>query len=109
MIYSTLCKIIDDFFVLMGADCVLLYHCDHSDNKQAYRNKLFNHWYNCTPLSSAIERYSLEVSIAGDEIPMTYYLGYLTPKNNPNLPVLKAEFEDLAFYIIEPKQPNPTH
>ena len=99
-IFLTLCSIIEDFIKLNGADCVLLYHCDHADNRQAYRNKLFDAWYASTPLSTMIEKYSLEFSIEEDNKHTSYYLGYLTPKSNPNLSVLQAEFENFSFKLI---------
>jgi hypothetical protein len=102
-IYLTLCQIVEDFFELNGPDCVLLFHCDHADNKQAYRNKLFDIWYARTHLSAIIEKYSLEISIEKNNEQKCYYLGYLSPKSNPNLSVLQAEFEDLSIKLIDGK------
>jgi hypothetical protein len=102
-IFITLCKIVEDFITSNGPDCVLLYHCDHADNKQACRNKLFESWYAASPLSVQIEKYSLEIIIEENNKQRSYYLGYLTPKSNPNLAVLQAEFEDLSFRFIEGK------
>jgi hypothetical protein len=102
-IFLTLCRIIEDFIELHGSDCVLLYHCDHSDNKQAYRNKLFDVWYANTPLSTMIEKYSMEISIEENNKHKSYYLGYLTPRSNPNLSVLQGEFDNLSMKIIEGK------
>lgn len=102
-VYLTLCKIIEDFITANGPNCVLLYHCDHTDNKQEYRNKLFDSWYTASPLSTQIEKYSLELIIDEDYNQRSYYLGYLTPKSNPNLSALQAEFEDFSTKFIEGK------
>lgn len=102
-IFVTLCKIIEGFFALNGTDCVLLYHCDHTDNKQACRNKLFDGWYAASPLSALIEKFNLEISIGENNNQRSYYLGYLTPKSNPNLSILKAEFDNFSFTLIDGK------
>jgi hypothetical protein len=90
-IFITLCKIIEAFIASNGNDCVLLYHCDHADNKQAYRNKLFDSWYATSPHAEQIIKHDLEIIWANNKELKSYYLGYLTPKSNPNLSVLRAE------------------
>jgi hypothetical protein len=102
-IFITLSKIIEAFIALNGNDCVLLYHCDHADNRQAYRNKLFDSWYTASSHAEQIVKHDLEIIWANNKELKNYYLGYLTPKSNPNLSVLRAEFEELSFRLFKGK------
>ncbi|WP_394331150.1 DUF6169 family protein [Arcticibacter svalbardensis] len=44
MVFSTIYKIISDFFADKGKETILLYHSDTSDGRHHSRNRLFNSW-----------------------------------------------------------------
>jgi hypothetical protein len=77
---------------------VLLFHCDTTDARQACRHKLFLKWYERQELAH-LEMVSLEVDMTVKK----YYIGYVSKKNNPNLPQLQEEFETLAVKLIQGK------
>ena len=95
-ISTTIIKIAEDFIKWAGIETVLLFHCDTSDERQACRHKLFLKWYERGEVDH-LEMVSLEVDM---EI-KKYYIGYITRKDNPNLPQLQEEFETLALRLID--------
>jgi hypothetical protein len=98
----TICRIIEHFQAFKGPDCVLLYHCDASDNRQAFRFRLFHKWYNCFSTGGSLIKNDLEVVISSTnlEAPVTYYLGYIAHADNPGINILHNEFEDIALNFV---------
>lgn len=99
---TTICKIIEDFITYKGTDCVLLYHCDSSDNRQGSRGRLFYRWHKCYAPASPLIKNDLEVLIPGINRTdyVTYYLGYIAHPANANLDMLHAEFENIAGRFV---------
>lgn len=95
----TIEKIAEDFIQLMGIETVLLFHCDTSDSRQSFRHKVFTNWYERSSFKDRITMVSVEVEI-GDK---TYYIGYLTHNDNPNLNHLTQEFDSLSVRLITDK------
>ncbi len=105
IVFSTICKIISDFFGDKGEETVLLYHCDTSDGKHHSRNRLFNYWEKLAEENDLYDKKSIEV-----DIPMTeteddrvIYLGYIISKQNPLAGEVNDEFESFAVDLIRPK------
>jgi hypothetical protein len=99
---ATIYHIITDFIQSKGEETILLYHCDTSDGKQSYRNRLFNMWEQVFA-GSPFTRHSIEVQIDRDEKLIFYYLGFITLSKNPLLEDVKSEFDAFSIYLVEPK------
>ncbi len=100
LVFSTIYRIVLDFFESNGNETILLYHCDHSDGKEVYRNKLFENWERKISHINALEKHSIEVQVGEKD----FFLGFITLPNNPLIDDIKAEFEAFSFYIIQPKE-----
>lgn len=105
IVFSTIAKIISDFFVEKGNETVLLYHCDASDGKHHNRNRLFNYWEKLGEENNFYDKKSIEVSIpeAETEDYRVIYLGYIISKLNPLASKVNDEFESFAVDLIRPK------
>ena len=105
LVFATIYKIMSDFMENVGKETVLLYHCDTSDNRQSYRNKLFNNWEKLVT-DTQFYKHSIEAEIQkpGHSTTANYYFGFITFLDNPQLDTLKQEFESFSYYIIEPKE-----
>jgi hypothetical protein len=99
-IKKTIARIIFDFLNTQGEDVVLLYHCDHADEKQALRNRKFNYWYDSCPDSVKIVKETIELEkFLPNGTSKNYYMGYITPIGNKVKDLVKAEFEDFAVNL----------
>jgi hypothetical protein len=97
---NTVLKIILDFLENQKKEAVLLYHCDHSDGKQAARHRKFNQWHNCFPDNHRVIRETIELEkISQDGKSEKYYMGYITMKDNSNSISVKSEFENFAIEL----------
>lgn len=105
LIFPTIYKIINNFMDYAGKQTVLLYHCDVADDKQTYRNKLFNNWGKLVN-GTNLYKHSVETEIQKTEqsSKINYYFGFITFLDNPNIDKVKQEFESFTFYIIQPKE-----
>lgn len=104
LLKNTIDVIIADFMRDKNNDIVLLYHCEHNDGKQAYRDRKFDYWYNTSEASKALNK---EGVILQENKPdgsvENYYMGYLTPNDNPNIEVVYSEFSDFAVNLTGDK------
>jgi hypothetical protein len=95
--------IISDFIKDKGDETILLYHCDVSDGKQSYRNRLFNAWEKIF-VDSHLIKHSIEVQIDTNDNESTFhYLGFITLSRNPLLEEVKKEFDEFSIYLVQPK------
>ena len=99
MVSSTIIHIIKDYFQSQGPEVVLLYHCDHSDNRQECRHILFEKWYQKGFLPE-LTKEGIEVEVPLEMEKKKYYLGYLTNRTNPNLESIKQEFGAFSYNMV---------
>ena len=98
---STVFKIIIDHFAIRGKESVILYHCDIYDGKQRIRNALFDKWHKECESAKHFVKETLEVEIFDkDGCPVSFYIGFVTANNNPNLEKLRAEFEMFSVTMV---------
>lgn len=103
LVFSTIYHIILDFLKAKGKEAILLYHCDHGDERQSQRHKLFSLWERLAPSKTDLVKHSVEFEIdMGDGI-KSMYLGFITASDNPLMDDLTNEFNDFSLYIIQPK------
>jgi hypothetical protein len=96
-IKTTICEILRSHFYHLGNETVLLYHCDSSDGMQRQRSITFNAWYNEINYDGLYLKESLVYEFLHEKT----YMGYITPKSNPNLLAIQAEFNEFAMKKID--------
>ncbi len=101
LIGPTIESILYEFIKNNGDETVLLFHCDCSDARQACRDKLFTNWYNKSDLKEEFKRDRFEATIS--ETDVTHFMGYITPKSNPNIDNVQLEFDACAFNLMQEK------
>jgi hypothetical protein len=96
-IKHTIVKSVLDF--IKGTNCIVVFSCEASDNKQHCRMKLFDKWFNEKVLKDDhvyIEK--TDTIILGDND--TYYASILVQSNNPQkdelVKILKDEISELS-------------
>ncbi len=89
-IRQTLIAIIEEFFY--ANHDVLLYICDTSDNREAFRSRLFANWFKQFAVSSVYEFRSAHTKVEGEG----FYAAIIVEKNNPKLQAVIADFEETA-------------
>lgn len=89
-IKQTLIVIIEEFF--RHNHDVLLYICDTSDNKEAFRNRLFARWFRQFAEKSSFEFRSANSVIEGQG----FYAAIIVEKENPKLQAIIADFDESA-------------
>lgn len=89
-IKQTLIVIIEEFF-RFNHD-VLLYICDTSDNREAFRNRLFARWFRQFAENGAFVFRSANSEIEGQG----FYAAIIVERDNPKLPAIIADFEESA-------------
>jgi hypothetical protein len=97
----TIKAILADFFSTHQKDAFLLYHCDYTDGKQEYRNRLFEKWHSECKDDEKTYKYSLEVEInvSEDEF-VTHYIGFISKDDNENKDRAIEEFEQFSVDLI---------
>ncbi len=99
---NTISMIIWTHFNNCGKDSILLFHCDHSDNKQRARHIVFNSWFNEGEFLTKYRKESLEFLINQDP-PIKHYIGYLTMRENKFRDRLEEELERFSYFMIGAK------
>lgn len=94
-IASTICRILQDYFAQQSEDAVLLYHCDHQDNRQKGRSLVFRKWYNTYNAEKIAVKREVQVDYEGRQ----YFIGYITKMSNPLLDELSNEFDTFVMDI----------
>jgi hypothetical protein len=97
---STVCQIVKDYISEQTEDVVLLYHCDH---RQEGRSKVFSNWDAEHNTEGVISR--REVSF--EYLDKTYYMGYITLKDNALVNEVNNEFDSFAFEIVKEDSDKP--
>ena len=93
----TIDTIIQDFVAEKGDNIIILYHCDHSDGRQHKRSCSFERWYQTSTTKDTI--YKTEINFVAhidEHEEVNYYIGYLTPLNNPEAAKAHEEFKVFA-------------
>ena len=102
VVSSTIIHIIQEYFTTRGNETVLLYHCDHSDDRQECRHRLFEKWYRQGVLPD-LTKEGVEVEVPIENEVKKYYLGYLTHRQNPHLESIKQEFGAFSYNMVSYK------
>lgn len=93
LLKETIAVIINEFFSQEPA--VILYICDTSDERQAIRNRLFNHWFNSDIRKEEFTMLYETVTI--DDI--SYFGNLLMRKDHPMHDTIVVEFHDFAMSL----------
>lgn len=97
---ETICKIILDFFSLIGNELVLLYHCDRIDGRQRTRDAIFNKWFDEHPSSKNYFKYCIKVEVPKPDGNIEdNFMGYIISKKNTHINEIRNEFEDFVCNI----------
>ena len=89
-IRQTLIVIIEEFF--RANHNVLLYICDTSDNREAFRNRLFANWFKKFAESGAYEFRSANTLVEGEG----FYAAIIVERKNPKLQDVLDDFDRTA-------------
>lgn len=101
---ETICKIITDFFQVIGPELVLLYHCDRIDGRQGSRNAIFIKWFDGHKASIDYQKYCVKVELPKPDGNIeNNYLGYIVSNANPHINEIKNEFESFISRISTEK------
>lgn len=88
---NTIMAIIEEFFI--SNNCAMLYVCDTGDNKQTFRNHLFEYWAKLFPHRNLF--YSTSVNIIDGE-GVENYASLTLRLDHPNFVEVVNEFTELA-------------
>ena len=91
-VFETVRVIIEEFF--SQKEQVMLYICDTTDKRQAYRDRLFRIWYNTYILNEAYTMYNEQMTL--DNI--RYFSSIILRKDHPLHNKVICSFHD---YIVE--------
>ena len=70
---------------------MLLYLCETGDDKQSQRSRLFESWFRSSPRQTDFEYLSANIR---DEENIMNYVALITRTDNPNLGLIKVEFDE---------------
>ena len=99
LVSPTIAQTMRDYLAERGNDCVLIYHCDMKDGRQKARHVLFERWFRKGNGDGTLIKEGVEVEVFVDNETRVYYLGYITPKTNPNIESIKQEFDAFSYYM----------
>ena len=94
-ILQTVTAIIEEFF--RQNPLVMLYICDPTDNRQAARNRLYQHWFDNYINHSDFRLYSESVEYKS----VDYYAGLIMRKDNPFYDDVVARFHNVVGFLPE--------
>lgn len=99
---NTIFMIVNKQYTYCGDDTILLFHCDHADNKQRHRSIVFNTWYREADQANEYIKESLEIEVNQDPV-QKHYLGYITKRTNSQIVQLEEEFDRFSYFMIGAK------
>ena len=97
-ILETIYRIVLDFMSSNDNKTVLLYHCDQSDNRQSFRNRLFDKWANIIEERNEIKKRSINVVIDGRDSE-NVYMGFIVHCTNAVIDDIQTEFDGFAYNL----------
>ena len=86
---QTILNLVYGFF--NQCDAVLLYLCETGDDKQSQRSRLFESWFRSSSRQTDFEYLSANIR---DEENIMNYVALITRTDNPNLGLIKVEFDE---------------
>ncbi len=95
LIKQTLMAIIDEFF--RANNEIMIYICDTSDGREAYRSRLFMRWFEESDESSRFTIRSVSTEIEGQG----FYTALIIENANPHIKEILEDFESTAKVLCE--------
>ena len=92
-VFQVITAVIEEFF--RQNPLVMLYICDPRDNRQAARNRLYQHWFEGYINHSEFRLYSESVVYKS----VDYYAGLIMRKDNPYYEEVVATFHDVVGFL----------
>ena len=86
---QTILSLLYEFFC--QPEAVLIYLCETGDDKQSQRSRLFESWFRSSPRQTDFEYLSANIR---DEENIMNYVALITRTDNPNLGLIKVEFDE---------------